>query len=504
MLRKLSNIYRILVYAFPGILFFSYYPVMRLGSDETMYFELSLPLIFLVLFDLVALILMVEKKVLFRDFRKKWMFLLFPIFLTFSVLWSANSLRGFLTVGVLWLLYFAIYAMFSLKDELKGRDFKERFWKIFLGSTLVVCAWCFLQCILDLFGVPRECSLMCEGCVSASFGFPHPNGFAIEPQFMGNLLLAPAIIVMGVVLRKMFATTKDLTGFDFLSSKFLLLCLFIISATLFLTFSRGAIYAFGIAMIFMTVAYCLKHLSRAKSFRSLITTWLVVALAFVFTLNFQGVMTSLGPTNDTYFDGIAKVLNHLSLGVIDVRAEPKFEEQSEETYAPSSELTEVKNKSDEKQLVENVVENVVENSEKNEKPQSLYDGYVAESTDIRLQMNDAAIKLWTKDFGTILFGVGLGGAGQALYDNGLTDWSKEIVQNQYVSLLLETGLIGMILLILTLVLVLRAVMKSSQNGVLLSLIVAYGVSLMFFAGLPNALQVYLMPVVFYLEGNGKA
>jgi len=456
-----------------------------------MYFELSLPLIFLVLFDLIAFILMAGKKILFRDLWKKWVFLLFPIFLTLSVLWSANSLRGFLTAGILWLLYFAIYAMFGLKDELRGQSFKENFWKVFLGSTLVVCAWCFLQCILDLFGVSRECSLMCEGCVSASFGFPHPNGFAIEPQFMGNLLLAPAIVVAWAALRKMFTTKKISMSLDFLNSKLLLLCLFVISATLFLTFSRGAIYAFGIAMIFMTVVYCLKYLSQTKGLRSLITTWLVIVFAFVFTLNFQGVMTSLGPTNDTYFDGIAKVLNHLSLGIIDIRTEPRIEEQSEETYAPSSELTEVKNKSGEKQLVENIVENTVEN----EKFQSLHDGYVAESTDIRLKMSDVAMRLWAKDFRTILFGVGLGGAGQALYDNGLTDWPKEIVQNQYVSLLLETGLIGMILLILTLVLVLRAVMKSSQNGVLLSLMVAYGISLMFFSGLPNALHIYLIPAM---------
>lgn len=497
MLRKLSNIYRILVYAFPGILFFSYYPVMRLGSDETMYFELSLPLIFLVLFDLVALILMVKKKVLFRDFRKKWMFLLFPIFLTFSVFWSANSLRGFLTVGVLWLLYFAIYAMFSLKNELKGRDFKERFWKIFLGSTLVVCAWCFLQCILDLFGVPRECSLMCEGCTYRSFGFPHPNGFAIEPQFMGNLLLAPIIVTA------FFVVKKKQHGKD-LSSKFLLFCLFVTVATLFLTFSRGAIYSLIVGLMFMSGFYGSKYLVQSRKFkqvdlnaprgkylRAMTTIWVTVVLAFVFTLNLQGVMSAVSSTNDTYFDGVAKVLNHLSLGIIDIR---KTNEVSENSHALSTELTEENLENDEKAFVENSVENSVEENKEN----SYFDGYVAESTDVRIQMNKKAIKLWASNFRTIMLGVGLGGAGQALYDNGLTDWSKEIVQNQYVSLLLETGLIGMILLILTLVLVLRAVMKSSQSGVLLSLIVAYGVSLMFFAGLPNALQVYLMPVVVML------
>ena len=43
-----------LVYALPAVLFFSYYPILSLGNDATMNFEFSLPLIWLILFDLVA------------------------------------------------------------------------------------------------------------------------------------------------------------------------------------------------------------------------------------------------------------------------------------------------------------------------------------------------------------------------------------------------------------------------------------------------------------------
>ena len=101
--------------------------------------------------------------------------------------------------------------------------------------------------------------------------------------------------------------------------------------------------------------------------------------------------------------------------------------------------------------------------------------------------------MWKQDFATMMFGVGIGGAGQALYVNGLSPAPKEIVQNQYASLLLETGLVGVALLILTMGLIIRAVYK---NGMVMTLIVAYAITLLFFSGLPNALQIYLLPMLF--------
>ena len=112
--------------------------------------------------------------------------------------------------------------------------------------------------------------------------------------------------------------------------------------------------------------------------------------------------------------------------------------------------------------------------------------------------------MWSKDFITMLFGVGLGGAGQALYVNGLTSSPKEIVQNQYASLLLETGIVGVVLVILALVLVIRVAIKNQLSGGILALIVAYLISLCFFAGLPNALHIYLLPVMLMAIVDKKA
>lgn len=450
-MKKIDRAYRFLVYMLPAILFFSYYPIIKLGASESMNFELSLPLIWLVIFDVVAFGIMIKKKMLFKDCKKMWVWMLFPIFVTLSVLWSMNFLRGLLTVGILWFIYFAGYAFWSLRGLFSEFGFKEKFWKVFFVSSLVACGWCFLQCILDLAGVSRDMSLMCAGCTYEMFGFPHPNGFAIEPQFMGNLLIAP------VIVSAWFALKKDKKYFWLF---------FVFAATIFLTFSRGAIYAFIVAMIFMVAMEGV----RQKSWK-VCKTFLIIAAAFLFILNLQGIMAQVSPTNDTYATGVAKVLNHLSLGIIDVRSQNE-EISSEETEAPAPEKTD------------------------GEEKEAVFDGYVAESTDTRVRLTGAAIEVWKKDFKTAMLGVGLGGAGQALYVNGLSPAPKEIVQNEYASLLLETGLVGIVLLILTIVLIIRVMLKIRAVSMLLALVVAYGITLLFFSGLPNALQIYLLPAIF--------
>ena len=146
------------------------------------------------------------------------------------------------------------------------------------------------------------------------------------------------------------------------------------------------------------------------------------------------------------------------------------------------------------------VENFVDNEEELDGEEAAFTGYVAESTDTRLRLSGAAFSVWHQDFATALFGVGLGGAGQALYVNGLSPAPKEIVQNQYVSLLLETGLVGVALLLLTIVMIIRVFWRSPWRMVLICLLIAYGITLLFFSGLPNALHIYLLPAVIYVLG----
>ena len=494
-MEKLNKLFKYFVYLAPGVLFFSYQPLMHFGSDSSMNFELSVPLVWLILFDLLVFVMMIKKKVLFRDFGKWWVWLLFPVWLLLSVFWSLNIVRGLLTVGVLWLLYFAVYGIWRFRN-LFDKEFWYVFWKWFFGASLVVCGWCVVQCILDLCGVGREYTLMCAGCTYSMFGFPHPNGFAIEPQFMGNLLLAPTLVAAWLIICKKnrsdifqthvqnpcrhrgFGANSRLARLRNVFKTSLPVLFAVFSATLFLTFSRGAIYAFIVGLLVMSVWVVVRERKKWKDVLKRVgIVWGVVVLSFVVCLNVQGLMAEFGPTDDTYKSGISKVINHLSLGAINVDDSPVTDEKLEDNR-------------------EEPVENIVENSEeKTEIEQAVYDGYVAESTDTRLRLSGAAVEVWSKDFTNAMFGVGIGGAGQALYVNNLSPAPKEIVQNQYASLLLETGLVGISLLVLTIVFAVKVVLRYDSKVMMISLMVAYAISLCFFSGLPNALHIYLLPAI---------
>lgn len=477
----LQRIFFGLVYTLPAVLFFSYYPIIRLGGNASMNFELSLPLIWLVVFDLTALILALKQHLLapILHQRQLYLFGLLPLFATLSLFWTTNLTRATLTVGVLWLVFFAVAALILLLPRLSTPvNFRRNLLRVFFISSALVCGFCWLQCILDINGVAREHSLLCLGCTYNSFGFPHPSGFAIEPQFMGNLLLAPTLTALYLLV---FRRQRRALPFALL-----------FSATLFLTFSRGAIYAYAVALLVMFIFALVKH-----KFNLFLI--FVPILTFAFTLCMQGFFNTVSPIRDSFCAGITKSINQLSLGIIDLRNNCPI------TPGQESIILQV---SAERAIPLEIATEIVTHT------QSVFDGYVAESTDVRLGLNDVAIRTWLANPRNFLVGVGLGGAGtamHALFPERITS-PKEIVQNQLFSILVELGLVGVLLMLFLLIFAFLAPflprkfakLRPAENfrshpavPLLASLIVAYIVTLQFFSGLPNALQIYLMPPLLY-------
>lgn len=558
-MKFLRRLYFAFLYLLPAVLFFSYYPLISLGSNATMNFELSLPLILLVAFDFTAflsLIALTRRKESYRrrlkgiSDRKFFLFALFPLYATLSIFWSANSTRAILTAGVLWLTFFAAFAIIYITPLLDPSKslWKNLIYSLFI-STATVCIFCWVQCILDVMNVPREITLLCPGCTYRTFGFPHPSGFAIEPQFMGNLLLAPTLLSLyflvfdrnkveeksvnftkqaktsfskgsGVTTRNSAATLQRQALRTRLEKRQVVacaLCTTLFSSTLFLTLSRGAIYAYAVALLVLFVFALIRH---QKWFYLII----IPVITFLLTLTAQGIFSAVSPTSDTFISGTTKIIHQLSLGIIDLR--PKSSSSASNTP----------------------VENPVENSQTKPNPDftpdpnssldsnststpdadaapapdnSQFDGYIPASTNTRLGLNSVALETWLSSPYYIFFGVGLGGAGIAMSDafpGNEYAVPDAIVQNEGISLLLELGLFGIALVFLALALAfvpgkyLKFLYLSSaevspeassfwQLPILpffLALIVAYLITLNFFSGLPNALHIYLLPPLIYL------
>lgn len=457
-----------LLLAGPVALFFSYHPVISIGSTDTTNFEFSLAEIWLVLFAIVSL---VNLKSLIKFYGKK-LFLLssFPVYALLSSIWSANHLRALLTSGLLLLL---VFVGLNIYHFIKTHPAKlKTLQKILILAGIGFSLFCWLQCVLDLIGLSRSVTLLCRGCTYLSFGYPHPNGFAIEPQFAGNLLLAPALLaVYGIVTKNPLFKKAWQTIFT----------IFLIS-TIFLTFSRGAIYALiiGLGLIFLAQFPAIKYIKKKSNKGSFNRrAFLIIPIAlgcFLFVLCIQGIFAELSPTSDTFWTGVSKSIHQLSLGKIDLRP-AELTDASSQT-SPTESLAVSTSSAPEVQP---------------ETTQSSFDGYVEESSAFRSELTRDALDVWNDSPTNLLFGTGLGSAGIKLYEkHPELGFSKEIVQNQYASILLELGLVGFLLAALTIGFIIYWI---RPDALLISVLVAFAFTLFFFGGLPNALHVYLFPIL---------
>lgn len=520
---SLSKIQKVMLLCLPFCLFFSYHPVIPIFSTSTTNFELSIPLLWLLIFAILSLpenfrlyiyslrIVIKTKSLVNKTSRPssrhktdklyphflRLFTLIYPFFVTVNSIGSPNFLRAILTSGVIWCICLSLLTILQNISQYKTQIGKSVN-KNLLIAGILASAFCWLQSILDIAGVPREATLLCKGCISTVFGFPHPNGFAIESQFMANLLLAPIFLSLFYLLERPKKYLSKLNSDPYPASRlghFLRfgLPLFLV-ATLYLTLSRGAIFSFWVS-VFALFIYQIVKLIKQKScrreilFRQPLIFSAVVFLPFFFTLSAQGLFTELGPTSHTFFDGVSTSVSQLSLGRIDLAK--VFHKTNENNKTHES------NKPHLSDLNTDAAASV------QKAPQ--FTSYIEESTNIRLNLNRLALSSWRTSLRRMLTGVGLGAAGLTLYQEFPELGSpKEIIQNEYLAILYEQGICGVVMIICAAILFVLTYKLHNKNhektsiyGCVLAL--SFALTLCFFSGLPNALHIYLLtPLLFLL------
>ena len=529
---SLSKIQKVMLLCLPFCLFFSYHPVIPIFSTSTTNFELSIPLLWLLIFAILSLpenvrlfiyslkiVIKTKSHVnktsrpssrhktdkLYPHFLRLFT-LIYPFFVTVNSIGSPNFLRAILTSGVIWCICLFLLTILQNISQYKtqiGKSFNKN---LLIAGTLA-SAFCWFQSILDIAGAPREFTFLCKGCTSTVFGFPHPNGFAIESQFMANLLLAPIFLSLFYLLEKPKNHSNKLNSDPYPASRlghFLRfgLPLFLI-ATLYLTLSRGAIFSFWVS-VFVLFIYQIVKLIKQKScrreilFRQPLIFSVVVFLPFFFTLSAQGLFTELGPTSHTFFDGVSTSVSQLSLGRIDLTK--VFHKTNENNKSHESHETNESHESNKLHLSDL---NTDAAASAQKAPQ--FTSYIEESTNIRLNLNRLALSSWRTSLRRMLAGVGLGAAGLTLYQEFPELGSpKEIIQNEYLAILYEQGICGVIMIICTAILFVLTYKLHNKNhektsiyGCVLAL--SFALTLCFFSGLPNALHIYLLtPLLFLL------
>lgn len=438
--RRLSLLEQLWLMA-PIMIWFSYLPQISLAEDGTMNYELSLTLIYVVILAIVGLPRVWHHR---SELRQSGPVRLASAFVGWSglcVIWSDNHTRGLLTFAVYATLYLVFLALVAERRLLCR--LLPKLVRVAIRATASACLLAIIQIILGTFVVADRHTLgLCAGCVAGQFGFIRPNLLAIEPQFLGSLLLAPLLYITYLTLREKHDYAKQP------------LLLVLMLTTLWLTLSRGAIYAYLASLVVMILL--------VRKWRRQLAVVGSVALSLVICLICQGALASVNPRIDSSFtQAVSTSLNHLSMGIIRLPYQRK---------SPTS-LPSIPREHDK---------------------QPAYHGYVAESTNVRLSLTKTALAAWQSNrLSQQLFGTGLGSAGIVLARQTGSQYQKEIVQNEFVEVLLERGLAGLALLGGLVVLYGRLCFQR-RDHLALAILVAYLTQWCFFSGLPNALHIYLV------------
>ena len=446
--KKLNFAEKVLFFA-PFAMWFSYYPNFHFGKSAGANLEFSIALAYAVVLALAGIktIYQNRKKIIKNNAVLLTGFFVFWNFLT--ILNTQNLLRTVLVSGVWLVLWLDFLVILSLS---KNKILFQKITKNFIFSSLVMACLSIIQVI---YGAWTDWGL-CAGCKAQGFGFVRPSIFAIEPQFFGSMLLAPIVLLTHKIFSKK-------------ASKFEKITLWILLFSLYLTLSRGAIFAAFFAILILI--FVNQSFSKRKILSNTIISMSFVFSSFLSGMIFHAIFTELNPRiSDGFYDSISKSVNQMSLGKIKL---PKIEK------AVNS-----KNKEFE-------IENYNLQGLAVEKPKkAMFDGYVEKSTNERTKMSDLAIETWLSNPFVMTFGVGSGSAGTAIFKTThQISNSSEIVQNEFLSILLELGFFGFIVWTL---IIFGLIRKTKNDKYIWAIIFAFLIQWFFFSGLPNALHIYLI------------
>ena len=450
--KKLSLAEKVWFFA-PFAVWFSYYPNFHFGKAGGANLEFSIALIYAVILMLFGVKnifknrskLMKNKAVILTGFFIFWNFI--------TILFSQNQLRSFLVSGVWLVLWLDFLTILTISKNIKLMKICIQ---NFIFSAFFMSIFAIIQVI---YGTWFDWGL-CAGCVAQGFGFVRPSVFMIEPQFFASILLVPILVILSRIFSKK-------------SSKKEFFAIWVMLFAMYLTLSRGAIFAMFAGILLLI--FVNQKFSKTVVLRNMGVSILLIFSSFSVGMIFHGIFTELNPRiNDRFYDSISKSVNQMSLGKITL---PKNEK------VVNSKLKEPEIENDNLQGLS--VEKPVENSKK-----AYFDGYVKKSTDERVKMSDLAIKTWLSNPFVIAFGVGSGSAGTAIFKTThQISNSSEIVQNEFLSILLELGFFGFIVWILIIFGIIR---KTRNDKYIWAIIFAFLIQWFFFSGLPNVLHIYLI------------
>jgi len=345
-------------------------PFERIPSFDVLGITVRLSVIFSVLIILRTLYLFYCRKIkLSFAFYDKimiaficWIALIIPV--------SINLNRAF---GVFVFVLFSVVTAYCISLIFRKEYIRPIVSAMFFASAIVV-AFGIYQYLGDIFNLPPEYTGLRDRYTWKVFGFPRIQAFSLEPLYMAAFLLLPFS----------YAVVQLLSKKSFYSNIVLLLIILLNSFAIFMSVSRGGIYA----MIFAGILISLFLLFRKKT--SLVK---IIKLAVLILISF----------------GISLVIiNYFN--------------------KPASSFTEGKRGT-------SAFVDQLQNT-------SIGEG------DERSVARKKALSILNENKSAYIFGIGPGQYGPYAQNNNTSPFGWTIVNNLTIELLLETGLIGISLVLI--------------------------------------------------------
>lgn len=391
----------------------SYRPIVDFGLIQGTNLKLSLAYGAIVLFGTLSIMTILKNyKILLTNFFAL-MFFSYCLFSTLSIFWSTNTPRAVLMSGLLFVLFWLFISVYTNASLIV--KYKKSLTVALYVSASAIAFFSWWQVFGEAFGVSQVYTLLPDPYLSNVFGYARPTGLMLEPQFLGSYLLIPLFISAFNIIYK---SNKILSPHLFV---------FILSlSTIIATLSRGAYIAVVVGFLLLIII----TLRSGKNRQRLIRLMLFIIPVLAFSLGGVVLAAEINTRDETNGEqSFVKTVNHASLGVLNIEL-PDNEEADSSSAKTIPKL------------------NSSENVKEKDVVATIPAGYVKESTDSRVLMRSEALKLWSQNPISVLFGVGIGGFGKKIHEQNSQEYSiNSIVNNQYVEVLTETGLVGFILFI---------------------------------------------------------
>lgn len=387
------------------------------------------------------------------------------VWLTVSLLWGNQTTHELYYIALLFVgIFFAIGVYGLLRRS--GVSLAVLSKMIIIAGVVVsiVALW---QFVGESNSVSTAYTGICPTCLQHDIGFARPSGFSQEPEHFSTVLMAPLIISFTLLLGR--SRQRRLLWVGML----MMVVAFLLSA------SRSGFIALAGVLVAYSIFAAMRgrHGSIAGMSAVLIVSG-CIALAAVAWSGTVGDRAGSAYVTERY-------IAHATGGLIVVGEERDRLNQVEATV---EQKVAASNQAEPKEF-NYITEGAGQGPS----------GAIAYSAQSRLETYKTALSIWTDSPRNFMLGVGWGSFGKVAQQRDPTAFTKNtIVNNQYLQIAVELGLIGIVLVA---ILIWKLVMTVWQSKVpseikfaIFVLFGAYGIQLLFYSGL-HLLQFWLSAAV---------